>query len=162
MNNNASFIRFLGRKLANYLGAVAVAYLLAAISSTQSVIASLSHMGVAVPLDDRLSMTLHDIAGMAAMFLPMVAFALLVAFMTAALLSRWISRWRPMLYAVAGAAAVVSIHLLLHLAFSVTPIAIARTGVGLLIQGIAGAAGGLTYLFLSLQTQKKPPAGAGG
>jgi hypothetical protein len=82
------------------------------------------------------------------MFLPMVAFALLIAFMTAALLCRWLARWRLPLYAVAGAAALVTIHLILHLAFGLTPIAIARTAGGLMLQGLAGAAGGVCYFLL--------------
>jgi len=83
------------------------------------------------------------------MFLPMVAFALLVAFLSSALLSRWLHRWRLPLYFTAGAAALVCIHLALHLAFGITPVAAARTAAGLLMQGIAGAAGGLTYVLLS-------------
>ena len=48
----------------------------------------------------------------------------------------------------AGAVGLVAIHLLLHLAFGVTPIAIARSTGGLLLQALAGAVGGFTYLFL--------------
>jgi len=68
--------------------------------------------------------------------------------MTAALLCRWLARWRLPLYAVAGGAALITIHLILHLAFGLTPIAIARTAGGLLLQGLAGATGGVCYLLL--------------
>jgi hypothetical protein len=85
----------------------------------------------------------------------LVAFALLIAFMTAALLCRWLSRWRLPLYLLAGATAVVCIHLGLNLAFGITPVAIARSSLGLLLQALAGAAGGFTYLFLI----KRQPAG---
>ena len=139
-------------RLGTYLLAVAVAYLLATLAATQAVVARLAGMGVRVPFDDRLAMSLRDIAGMAPMFLPMVAFALLVAFLAAALLCRWPVRlplqWRVPLYALAGAAALVTIHLVLHLAFGLTPVAIARTPQGLLLQGIAGACGGLAYVLL--------------
>jgi len=148
MDSRVSTIYFLARRLGAWLLAVATAYVLASVTATQSVIGQLAGMGITVPMSDRVAMTLQDILGMANMFLPMVAFALLVAFMTAALLCRWLARWRLPLYALAGATAVIMIHVILHLAFGLTPIAIARTGGGLAIQGLAGAAGGICYLLL--------------
>jgi len=148
MDHWRSLLYFLARRLGAWLLAVAVAYVLAAATATQYVIARLSGMGVTLSLAERAAMTGRDIAGMAGMFLPMVAFALLIAFMTAALLCRWLSRWRLPLYLLAGAVAVVCIHLGLHLAFGITPVAIARSNGGLLLQALAGAAGGFTYLFL--------------
>ena len=117
MDNWRSLVNFLARRLGAWLLAVAVAYVLAAVTATQHVIAQLSKMGIEVNLGERLAMTGQDIVGMASMFLPMVAFALLIAFMTAALLCRWLSRWRLPLYLLAGATAVVCIHLGLNLAF---------------------------------------------
>lgn len=149
MNQWIPLIRFLGKRLAIYLLAVVAAYLLAASAATQSVVSSLAGMGVELSLDQRLSMTLTDIAGMAGMFLPMVAFGLLVAFMATALICRYLNRWRIPLYVLAGASALVCIHLLLHLAFGITPVAAARTAGGLMLQSIAGAVGGLTYVLLS-------------
>jgi hypothetical protein len=149
MNNWLVIIRFLGTRLAIYLSAVAVAYILASVTATQSVISSLSGMGVNLGFTERAAMTLRDIRGMAGMFLPMVAFGLLIAFMATALICRYLGQWRLPLYIIAGATALVCIHLALNLAFSITPVAIARTPGGLLLQGIAGAGGGLTYVFLS-------------
>jgi len=149
MNQWIPLIRFLGKRLAIYLLAVVAAYLLAASAATQSVVSSLAGMGVELSLSQRLSMTLTDIAGMAGMFLPMVAFGLLVAFMATALICRYLNRWRIPLYVLAGASALVCIHLLLHLAFGITPVAAARTAGGLMLQSIAGAVGGLTYVLLS-------------
>jgi len=149
MNQWIPLIRFLGKRLAIYLLAVVAAYLLAASAATQSVVSSLAGMGVELSLAQRLSMTLTDIAGMAGMFLPMVAFGLLVAFMATALICRYLNRWRIPLYVLAGASALVCIHLLLHLAFGITPVAAARTAGGLMLQSIAGAVGGLTYVLLS-------------
>jgi len=145
----AETLFFLAKRLGAWLLAVAIAYVLAVITATQYVIAQLSGMGIDVAFDERLAMTGRDIIGMASMFLPMVAFALLIAFMTAALLCRWLSHWRLPLYLLAGAVAVVCIHLGLNLAFGITPVAIARSSGGLLAQALAGAAGGLTYLYLS-------------
>ena len=142
-------IRFLAGRLAIYLAAVAVAYVLASVFATQSVVSSLAGMGLVLSLGERLSMTVRDLGGMAGMFLPMVAFGLLIAFMTTALICRYKGQWRTPLYTLAGAIAVVCVHLALNAAFGVTPIAVARTSTGLLSQALAGAAGGLTYLVLS-------------
>jgi hypothetical protein len=101
---------------------------------------------------------MRDIAGMAPMFLPLVAFALLFALLGAALLSYWLRGWRLPLYLLAGATGVVCIHLGLHLAFGITPVAVARTGGGLLLQGIAGAAGGYGYLAIARRMGKGPTA----
>jgi hypothetical protein len=149
MNHWLPIIRFLGIRLAIYLSAVVVAYLLASVVATQSVISSLSGMGVDVSFTERAAMTLRDIGGMAGMFLPMVAFGLLIAFMATALICRYWNQWRIPLYIIAGAAALVCIHLALNLAFEITPVAIARTAAGLGLQAIAGAAGGYTYVYLS-------------
>ena len=148
MNQNLSIPSLLLRRLLVYLLAVGVAYGLAVAMATQSVIASLAAMGIPVSPGERLSMTVQDLAGMAPMFLPMVAFGLLCAFMTAALLCRWRAAWRIPLYVLAGAAGIVTIHLLLHLAFQITPVAAARSPGGLLLQALAGAVGGLVYISL--------------
>lgn len=149
MNNWLSIIRFLGIRLAIYLSAVVVAYLLASIMATQSVISSLSGMGVDLSLAERAGMTLRDFGGMAGMFLPMIAFGLLIAFMATALICHYWNQWRTPLYIVAGAAALVCVHLALNLAFGITPVAIARTTSGLGLQALAGAMGGYTYVYLS-------------
>ena len=149
MNNWLSIIRFLGVRLAIYLSAVVVAYLLASVMATQSVISSLSGMGVEVSFAERAAMTLSDIGSMAGMFLPMIAFGLLIAFMAVGLICHYWNHWRTPLYIIAGAAALVCVHLALNLAFGITPVAIARTATGLALQAIAGAVGGYTYVYLS-------------
>lgn len=149
MNSWLSIIRFLGTRLVIYLAAVLLTYLLASIMATQSVVSSLSGMGVDISFSERAAMTLRDVVGMAGMFLPMVAFGLLTAFMATALICRYWNRWRIPLYLIAGAAALVGIHLALNLAFGITPVAIARTPFGLVMQGAAGAAGGLAFVYLS-------------
>lgn len=149
MNQWQVIARFLSIRLAIYLSAVAVAYVLASIAATQSVISSLSSMGVDIRFAERADMTLSDLGGMAGLFLPMVAFGLLIAFMITALICRYWNRTRTLLYILAGAAALVCIHLGLNLAFGITPIAVARTTGGLLTQALAGGIGGLVYVLLS-------------
>ena len=140
------------RQLAAYLLAVIVAYILASITATQSVIARLAEMGIDVNFADRLIMTLQDIAGMAGMFLPMIAAAFLAAFLVAALLCRWLGRRPIALYVLAGAVALISIHLTLYLVLGIMPLAIAKTAGGLLIQGLAGAVGAYFYAYTNRWT----------
>jgi hypothetical protein len=154
MDKPHATLRFLAGRLLAWLAAVATAYLLASISSTQSVVASLQGMGVPIPLGIRLSMTSKDILGMAGMLLPLVAFALLIAFLVTALLRRWIRRGAGLLYFLAGAAALVTLHLALHAALGVTPVAIARSPGGLAVQALAGGLGGLSYLFMVLRAAR--------
>lgn len=154
MNNWLMITRFLGMRFAIYLAAVVVSYLIASITATQSVISSLSGMGVNLDFSARIAMTLKDIAGMAGMFLPMVAFGLLVAFMATALLCRYLQKWRMPLYIIAGATALVCIHLALNLAFGITPVAIARTPAGLMVQGLAGAVGGFVYVYFGRRASR--------
>jgi hypothetical protein len=157
MDRRYPTLHFLAGRLACFLAAVAVGYLLASVAATQSVVHELSELGITVGLRDRVIMTGRDIRGLAGMFLPMVAFAYLVAFMAAALLTRWLRRWptpspvrwHTALYVLAGAAALVMIHVTLKLAFGLTPIAAARTAAGLALQALAGGAGGLAYVYLA-------------
>ena len=140
------------RKLTAYLLAVIVAFILASITATQSVISRLAEMGVDLSFADRLRMTLHDIGGMSGMFLPMIAAGFLAAFLLTALLCRWLGRRPVALYILAGAVALITVHLAMNLAFGVTPIAIARTVGGLLIQGLAGAVGAYLYAYMNRWT----------
>ena len=139
----------LGKKLAIYLAAVLTSYLVATVTASLHVASRLSAMGVAVDGAERLSMVLHDLAGMAGMFLPLIAFALLAAFLVTALVHYLLRRARVLLYVLAGAVAMLTMHLALHAAFGLTPVAVARSAGGLLTQAAAGAAGGLVYVVLN-------------
>lgn len=148
MEKTQSTARFLSVRLGIYLAAVAIAYALASLTATQAVVSRLAAMGVSVGWSERLDMSLRDLAGLAPLFLPMVAFALLVAFLGAALLCRYLPRWPYAVYFVAGASALVMIHLTLELALGLTPIAVARTAGGLAVQGLAGGIGACAYRYL--------------
>lgn len=139
----------LGKKLAIYLAAVLTTYLLATATASLHVASSLASMGVSIGAAGRLSMILQDLAGMAGMFLPLIAFALLAAFLVTALLHYLLRRARFPLYVLAGAAAMLALHLGMHAAFGLTPVAIARSAGGLLLQALAGAAGGFVYVYLN-------------
>lgn len=138
------------RKWMAFLLAVVVTYILAAAASTQSVLANLNRMGAEVSLIQRLEAIAHDLIGMATSFLPLVAVALLIAFIVTGIAHRRLRKWRIGLYVIAGATAIIAIHLILHAAFHITPVAAARTVFGLAVQGVAGMVGG--YVFVRLRS----------
>ena len=133
------------RVLAAYVAAVLVTYASAAMAHTQSVMARLADMGVNVALSDRVGATLHDLIGMAPLYLPILAAGLAVAFPVASGVIRYVPRWRPLGYSLAGGFAVLVIHVVLYQTFSITPIAAARTTTGLTVQALCGALGGWVF-----------------
>jgi hypothetical protein len=149
MSEPITTLQFLVRKLGAFMASVLVTYALAVAGATSAVVISLRGMGVGVPLPTATGMLGRDLTGMASMFLPMVAFGLLIAFMTTALIRRYLKRWPMALYILAGATAVTCIHLGLQAAFGITPIAVARSAGGLASQALAGAIGGALYFTLS-------------
>lgn len=138
----------LGKKLAIYLAAVLTTYLLATAAASLHVASSLASMGIELDSAGRVSMILQDLVGMAGMFLPLIAFALLLAFLVTALLYHLLRRARVLLYALAGATAMLALHLAMNAVFGLTAIAVARSAGGLLLQVLAGAVGGLVYVLL--------------
>jgi hypothetical protein len=133
------------RALAAFVAAVLVAYVCAAVAATQHVISRLRDMGIEVGIGDRLNATLHDLAGMASLYLPILAVGFAIAFPVAAVVIRMAPRWRPIGYPLAGGVAVLAIHLILNQLLDITPIAAARTTLGLTVQALCGALGG--WLF---------------
>lgn len=145
-------ISLLGKKFTVFISAVLAAYLLASATATQHVANALVSMGIELGVGDRLAMMLKDLLGMATSLLPMIAMGLLIAFVVVALLMRWPLRgrlrWRLPLYLLAGFTALIAIHVLMNLMLGLTPVAIARTPLGIVVQGLAGAAGGFVYARL--------------
>lgn len=136
-----------------WLAAVVVSYALACLAATQSVVGRLQGMGMPISLGVRLQMSGQDLLGMAELFLPMIAAGLLLAFLLAGWLGRRQAARRTGWFILAGATALIGIHLALQWAFDITLVAVARTPLGLVSQALAGAAGG--YLYTRL---KKVPA----
>lgn len=142
-------------RLVAWLLAALLAFAIGSIAATQFVLARLPAMGVEVTLSQRLAATGHDLLGMTTSYLPLVLVALLIAFVVAALLARWLPQARNWLFVLAGAAGIVGIHFGLRLAFDITPVAAARTLTGLAVQGLAGASGG--WLFVRLLARNSAP-----
>lgn len=136
-----------------YLLAVVATTVLGSVAATQFILAELRTMQVAVPFSVRIETTVHDIVGMSPTFAPIVAGALLVAFLVAALLTRFVPlpdrRW----YLVGGFVGIIAALLLVKAMLGGTPIAGARGTLGLVSQGIAGLFGG--WVFAKLCPEKE-------
>jgi hypothetical protein len=136
-----------------YLLAVVATTVLGSVAATQFVLAELRTMQIAVPFSVRIETTVHDIVGMGPTFAPIVAGALLVAFLVAALLTRFVPlpdrRW----YLVGGFVGLIAALLLIKTVLGGTPIAGARGTLGLVSQGMAGLVGG--WVFAKLCPEKE-------
>ena len=126
--------------------AVVTAYILGTIAATQSVLGNLSEMGVAVDVNTRFAAIGHDLMGMTSLYLPIVAVAFIIAWPVTALIVRKLPGLRTIGYVLAGFAAIVVAHLTLYQLLEITGIAATRTSFGMIVQGLAGAAGGMVFV----------------
>ena len=128
-----------------FVFAAMLTYVLASIFSTQIILANVAALGLDVELAVRLHATLHDVIGMASTYLPLVSVAFVLGFPVAAWLAKAAPQYRVVLYAAAGFAALVSLHVIMKQVLGVSGVASTRTLVGLSFHGLAGLCGGLTF-----------------
>lgn len=136
-----------------YFLAVVATTVLGSLAATQFVLAELRTMQVAVPFSVRVETTVHDIVGMGPTFAPIVAGALLVAFLVSALLTRFVPLSDRRWYLVGGFVGLIAALLLIKAVLGGTPIAGARGTLGLVSQGMAGLVGG--WVFAKLCPEKE-------
>lgn len=141
------------KAIAAYLLAVAATTVLGSILATQFVLAELGTMQVDVPLSVRLQTTVHDVIGMSPTYAPIVAGALLVAFLVAALFTYFFPLPRRRWYLVGGFLGIIAALLLVKSVLGGTPISGAKDSLGLIAQGIAGLFGG--WIFAKLCPEKE-------
>lgn len=137
------------RVLKAFFPALLLAYVVASVLATASVMDSLRGMGVEVTAHTQLQATWHDLLGMSTSYLLLILVAFVIALPVAALLSKQLGGWRLPLFLLAGAVALLALHLLLSAVMQVTPVAAARTAAGLAGQCLAGALGAGLYALLS-------------
>jgi hypothetical protein len=142
-----------------YAGAVVGAYVLGSILATQLILGNVQAMGMNVTGGVRLEATVHDILGLAASYLPLMAVAFLIALPVATGLRKVLSTPPLVLYVLAGAVAVVTLHLTMKAVLGLTGIAATRTIAGLWSQGLAGALGGYLYYKIRFAASVTPAAG---
>ncbi|WP_232364490.1 hypothetical protein [Salinimonas lutimaris] len=130
-----------------YSGAWLLTYLLACTFHTQRVLYGLSEVGVSIPLADRLSTTLFDYWGLLPVYGPAIALALLIAMLIVQLLSHFIGA-RVILGLIGGATAMAVMLISMQPIMGVTLIAGARETMGVVLQCVAGASGGVLFAWL--------------
>jgi hypothetical protein len=137
------------RVLRAFFPAVLIAYVLASVLFTQTILATVQSFGLDVTLADRLAATWHDIMGMASSYLLLMLVAFILGLPVAAGLTRLMPGQRALLFALAGFVAVVALHVIMKAVLGVSGVAVTRSLAGLIGQGLAGAIGGYCYHRLS-------------
>ena len=145
------------RTIVAWLAAVLLTALLGCIAQTQFNLAALAELGAQISWPLRLQTTAQDIVGFSPSFGPLVAISFLIAFAFTRGLRVWVPGPRVAWYALAGGIAVLTIMQALHLAFGITPVAAARTGLGLASLAVCGALGGALFARLLPQPDNAAP-----
>lgn len=134
------------RLILAFLAAVVVTEVTGAVVQTQFVLAALTDLGVEISMGDRVATTLHDIAGLIEIYMPVIAVGFLVAFGVAALVVRFLlPGWAAIGYPLAGLTAIVTAIVIMTVMLEIAPIAGARSTAGLIGQALAGALGGWIF-----------------
>ncbi len=142
------------RPVSSFIAVVIVLIVLGSTASTHFVLRALGELGIAIPLSDRVSMTLADIVGIAPLYGAIFGLALIIAFIAAAFVTRLAPSLRWLVYLVAGGSAIGTALVVLVIAFDgIVPIAGARSTGGVITQVIVGAFVG--YLFARFTPPKE-------
>ena len=141
-----------------FFAAVVTTYVLSVLMYTQLNLGNLVEMGLEVPFAVRMSAAGHDLLGMSILYLPMIAVGLLVGFLIAGIVLRWLPQLETLGYIVAGFIGIWALIEITTLPFSTHLIPVTRTTVGLLTQCVAGAAGGWVFATLLIRRRQQTSA----
>ncbi len=133
--------------------AVLATFVLTSIVGTQLVLADILSFGLVVPLSDRVSASIHDIAGLVPVLPILISVAFLLAFIIAEIGRRMLTGNRTYWYMAAGLAALPAALVLIKTVMGGTVFAAARTGTGMLLVAMCGLCGG--WLFARLVNMGK-------
>ena len=139
------------KTIVGYLLAVIAAYVLGAIFVSQGNIARVVELGFEITMSHRLDAMVHDVTHMYDIYLPVIAVGMLIGLSVAAGIIRFVPDLRMIGYVSAGFVALIAIHLILKAVLGLTGIAPTRDMVGLVAQGLAGAAGGYVYHLVTIK-----------
>lgn len=136
--------------IAAFVAALLITYLFGTLTYSQLIMGNLVEMGMPVDAGVRAAAFWHDFTHMYDLYLPLVAVALLLGFIVAGIVLRWVPQIRVLGYLLAGFMAIFVMDYLLGavLTGGTHPLVVTRTTVGLLSQCLAGALGGLTFAIL--------------
>ena len=141
-------VRF-GRVVVAFLVGSVVATILAVVAHNQMVLGALVGLGATIPPDLWAATLLADFQGFAPSYGAVLAGTLLLGFLVAALLRRWIPLPPPLAYALAGAAATAVALGSMPLLLGIMPISGARSALGFALQCGAGGIGGAVFGWLA-------------
>mgnify|MGYP001068334362 FL=1 len=133
------------RTVSGFIFAVLVTYLAGTLFISQVNLASIIELGMVVDISVRIDAALHDLTHMYDIYLPVVVVALLIAFSVATGIIKFVPDLRLFGYVLAGFVGLVAIHVIAKMVLGMTGIAATRSLAGLLLQGVAGAAGGWMF-----------------
>ncbi|XOV80747.1 MAG: hypothetical protein ACFHVJ_07320 [Aestuariibacter sp.] len=134
--------------------AVLVCFMLASIFHSQFVLIELLKLGVNIPVGDWISMTISDLLGLLPGYGGIITIALLLAFLIMQAIHKWLINLPDWRYPMAGFLALTTALLAMQPLLGVTLIAGARTELGFFSQCLAGAIGGLFFMWLQRQAQR--------
>jgi len=137
------------RTIIGFILAVLVTYVVGAIFVSQGNLAQVAGLGMPVTFAVRLDAALHDIGNMLGLYLPLIGVALLIALPVARLVIGFAPHLRLVGYVVSGFVGMIALHVILEAVLGLSGIAPTRFIGGLLLQGAAGALGGLVFHFTS-------------
>ena len=145
------------KRIGGWFAAVATTVVLGVIFQTQMGLARLEGVGADVGFADRISMTGYDIFYLGQPYFLFVGIALAIAFLAGGLIFRFAQFGRPLIYAVAGSTALlIMLFLMKQRFFDVHIINGAKDAVGIGLQMIAGALGGVVFAVVNRPTKKAP------
>lgn len=138
-----------GRRIAAFLVAGLVTTALASLSHSLFVQAGLAALGTELPFGVRFTTIFRDFFGLLPTLGPVMFGSLLVAFLIAAFLKQRAGLLALLAYPLAGWAAVLLALLTMRLVFGFSPLAGARTGMGLFVMSLSGLIGGSVYAWMA-------------
>lgn len=138
-----------GRRLLGLLVSALVTTALVSLGHSLFVQAELAALGTALPIHVRAGAILRDFIGLLPTLGPILLGALLVAYLIAGFLKPRAGFLAPFAYPLAGWAAVALALIAMRLAFGFSPLAGARTGVGLLVMSLGGLVGGTVFGWMT-------------
>jgi len=129
-----------------FFGSTVICFLLASTFNTQFVIAGLSSVGVDIPLNERITMTLKDWQGLAPTYGILVFIGLAIAFYVMHLFERRLGKG-ALLYPLGGALCFVVMIAAMEPILGITLLTSARSLLGWGCQCLAGAMAGGWFAF---------------
>lgn len=138
-----------------FLAAVILATLLTSVASSQLILAEFQSFGLEVSLADNLSTTIKDIVGLGPALLILISLSFFVSFIIAGYSQRFFGGNRVIWFVLAGLLSFPTTLLLMKYFMGLSPLASARTWMGLIIVSVCTMTGGWFYAILSARLGSK-------